>query len=618
MFGEFARWVWLSKDIKEDEYCSFKQTFESSQGKMLLKICAETNYIAYVNGKRVAFGQFPNYVKEKYYDEIDISEQVKKGENELIVDVWYEGKNTATHIKGRGGVIFCVSENGKSVTVSGEDKTLAGLHTGYMQYRQKTITIQLGLSSGMIGGNKPISYGKSVEVDLSYNFLPRPVKKLEEKEVVYGKRLDIKNREIYDLGRETAGYILLEVESEQETNLLLSYGEHIVDGGVRRLVGGRDFSFDFTCVKGKNYFEQLFVRFAGRYIEIEKNDLVKVVKVGVIPVFYPVEEKEKFLSGQDGKIYDVCVDTLKLCMHEHYEDCPWREQALYVLDSRNQMLCGYYAFKETAFQRANIVFISKGQREDGLLELTYPAVETPAIPFFSVMYPVTVYEYVEHTKDETVLKEVMGTAIAIMSKMKERITDNGLIDSLPSPYWNFYEWTDGSSGGSSSGDYDLILNCAFLYSYKRFKKLCQKTGARFEIDEEKMKDAIVKTFYDEGKGMYFLSTMGERKYSQLGNAFAKLVGLSGKNVISAIKGEGVILATLSMLGYVYDALLEEGDEDFVLQDIRSKYGYMLEQGATSFWETILGEKDFDNAGSLCHGWSAMPVYYFNKLLGDKK
>ena len=118
--------------------------------------------------------------------------------------------------------------------------------------------------------------------------------------------------------------------------------------------------------------------------------------------------------------------------------------------------------------------------------------------------------------------------------------------------------------------------------------------------------------------MYFLSTMGERKYSQLGNAFAKLVGLSGKNVISAIKGEGVILATLSMLGYVYDALLEEGDEDFVLQDIRSKYGYMLEQGATSFWETILGEKDFDNAGSLCHGWSAMPVYYFNKLLGDKK
>lgn len=27
----------------------------------------------------------------------------------------------------------------------------------------------------------------------------------------------------------------------------------------------------------------------------------------------------------------------------------------------------------------------------------------------------------------------------------------------------------------------------------------------------------------------------------------------------------------------------------------------------------IGESDFDGAGSLCHGWSAMPVYYYNIL-----
>ena len=41
---------------------------------------------------------------------------------------------------------------------------------------------------------------------------------------------------------------------------------------------------------------------------------------------------------------------------------------------------------------------------------------------------------------------------------------------------------------------------------------------------------------------------------------------------------------------------------------------MLEKGATSFWETINGDADFGNAGSLCHGWSAMPIYYLNRLL----
>ena len=45
---------------------------------------------------------------------------------------------------------------------------------------------------------------------------------------------------------------------------------------------------------------------------------------------------------------------------------------------------------------------------------------------------------------------------------------------------------------------------------------------------------------------------------------------------------------------------------------------MLYHGATSFWETIKGADDFDKAGSLCHGWSAIPVYfYYAYILGIK-
>ena len=55
-------------------------------------------------------------------------------------------------------------------------------------------------------------------------------------------------------------------------------------------------------------------------------------------------------------------------------------------------------------------------------------------------------------------------------------------------------------------------------------------------------------------------------------------------------------------------------KDYILNDIRVKYKKMLDLGATSFWETEKGDSDFSNAGSLCHGWSAMPVYYFSILL----
>jgi hypothetical protein len=43
---------------------------------------------------------------------------------------------------------------------------------------------------------------------------------------------------------------------------------------------------------------------------------------------------------------------------------------------------------------------------------------------------------------------------------------------------------------------------------------------------------------------------------------------------------------------------------------------MVKSGSTTCWETIKGDADFDTAGSLCHAWSSLPVYYHHsKILG---
>ena len=82
-----------------------------------------------------------------------------------------------------------------------------------------------------------------------------------------------------------------------------------------------------------------------------------------MPAEYPLEFESEWLSCDRlmNKIYDVSKRTLHLCMHEHYEDCPQREQALYGMDSRNQMLCGYYAFGETKMPRASIELLGMSQ-----------------------------------------------------------------------------------------------------------------------------------------------------------------------------------------------------------------------------------------------------------------
>ena len=615
-----AKWIWKERPTQTDTYVEFHEHFvcEDKCDGIFLYICAESDYTVHLNGMRAAFGQFSGYVDEKYYDCHDLSALCQKGENSLRITVRYEGVNSARRIDCGAGVIYSLTQNRCELLFS---------HAGvrccespyYRSVGDRRITVQLGLASDMITPLGALTeYGPAVEVELPYRFLPRPVRRLSLLSPISAKPIGNGGRKLYDLGREDCGYIYLKARCSASTTLRIAYGEHTEDGGVRYLIGGRSFYMDFICREGINEFEQLFVRVAGRYLEIVAGE-AEILDIGIIPVIYPLTERATHLRGTDKQIYDTCVRTLRLCMHEHYEDCPWREQALYVLDSRNQMLCGYTAFEETEFQRANLVFISKGLRSDGMLELTYPAINTPAIPFFSAMYPVAVCEYIEHTGDTSIAAEVMPTMLSILARLDSFRDGGTLIKNPPPPYWNFYEWSEGNSG-VIAGTYDrkreLILNCAFVLSVAHLRRICALSGLPCpEYDTEAMKAAINDTFFDTDTGIFY-SCEDKNGQSVLGNAFALLIGLGDARTVQAIKSDrDLVPATLSMMGFVYDALLacDAANADLILADIRQKYSRMLERGATSFWETEAGADDFGGAGSLCHGWSAIPIHYLTRL-----
>ena len=108
--------------------------------------------------------------------------------------------------------------------------------------------------------------------------------------------------------------------------------------------------------------------------------------------------------------------------------------------------------------------------------------------------------------------------------------------------------------------------------------------------------------------------------SILGNALAILIGaVQGKEAKTLgerlKKGVGFVTTSLSMKAFLYDALLKVDSKngECVLSDIDRVYGKMLEDGATTFYETEEGWPAFERAGSLCHGWSAMPIHYYHLL-----
>ena len=184
-------------------------------------------------------------------------------------------------------------------------------------------------------------------------------------------------------------------------------------------------------------------------------------------------------------------------MHEHYEDCPWREQSMYILDSRNQMLCGYIAFEEYKYARYNIILLSKALN-NGFLRITSPTDNNAYIPFFSLTFIQQVYEYVEYSKDTTILDEVGAVLDAIINKCSDSIDESGLIPSFPAPAWNFYEWSSGNGGYPYRLRYDTCFNAMLLYVLPMYKKL----GGKVEINEKALSESVKKLLLDTEKGLY--------------------------------------------------------------------------------------------------------------------
>jgi hypothetical protein len=112
----------------------------------------------------------------------------------------------------------------------------------------------------------------------------------------------------------------------------------------------------------------------------------------------------------------------------------------------------------------------------------------------------------------------------------------------------------------------------------------------------------------------------------LTQALAILTNVADKSITHHLQQKileqdnGLVTTIQSQSLYKFEAILLAGEEfaSTVLNEISATWGSMLYAGATSFWETINGDADFDYAGSLSHGWSAIPAYIFQRyLLGIK-
>ena len=280
MFDKNAKWIWINNNPQQNEYAVFEEKFNFDGNKATFTVCAEMDYVLYVNGHLAGFGQFAGYPFEKYYDELDITKFCVKGENTFTLTARYEGVRTHIHIIDKAGVIFTLKADDETLVYSHEGM-LGGYDNRYVQNTTRMVSSQMGFGCDMRVGDYVCDI-PCVEVDMTYNIKPRPVKKTVELPFAEGVLID-EQKNLYDVGRETAGYLRVKFKVNKPGKAKIAYGQHIVDGGVRYAIGGREFAFDFDLPQGEYEFEEYFIRMSGRYIQAFLDDGIEIVSVGIMP-----------------------------------------------------------------------------------------------------------------------------------------------------------------------------------------------------------------------------------------------------------------------------------------------------------------------------------------------
>lgn len=448
---------------------------------------------------------------------------------------------------------------------------------------------------------------------------------------------------ILDLGREEAGLFAMELDAAAGTVVDIGYGQHLDDLRVRSFVGGRNFANRYICRDGRQRFTHYTTRLGGRYIQLHisnSQDTFTLYYAGLIPTEYPIAIKGSFHCANTlwNQIYNVSIRTLHLCMHEHYEDTPWREQALYSMDSRNEALCGYYCFGEYDFPEASLDLLGRGLRDDGYLELCAPARIPITIPAFSLAWILELADHLLCSGRMEPVRRALPRVRAMLAAYRANWKDNLLLSPRGSQYWQFYEWADGLDGqlggrGLETDRWDAPLNAFYVLALDAAAWLFRLAGEDRLADDcagdaQKVRQAIPGRFWDDREQAFrtYAGMQSPPHFAQLTQALILCAGACPEDRAARLRqrlteDDGrLVQTTLSFSFYLFEALLQEPDQyaDYVLQKIEQDWGYMLYQGATSFWETIKGADDFAQAGSLCHGWSAIPVYFYQAyVLGIK-
>ncbi|HID07453.1 MAG TPA: hypothetical protein EYP10_09940, partial [Armatimonadetes bacterium] len=428
-------------------------------------------------------------------------------------------------------------------------------------------------------------------------------------------------RLLIDFGQEMLAYIEFEVDAPAGTIIDFNMFEGILDGRVQ-LTHGLNNSMRYICREGRQRYRS-YVKRGFRYMFVVFRNMTAPVKVRYIIArlsTYPMPKRGAFRCSDErlNQIWEVGRRTLQMCMDDTYLDCPAYEQTHWVGDARNEALVNWVVTGDPRITAHCILQTADSLKRSPLPESHVPSGWQNILTAWSLLWIRSIREHWQFTGDGKFLRKIYPALQTTCENLIQYRNKKGLLEIEA---WNMLDWAPMDTPSKGVVTHQNMLMVRALREAAEIARTLQHTedAERWERIADELKHAINEHLWSDERGAFVDCIRADGTLSpvvsQQTNTMALLCDCVDGERAERLRQfilhppEGVVTAgSPFFLFFLLEQLARDGRAEEMLTLIRDKWGFMLDKGATTFWETI------PRTRSWCHAWSAAPTYFLSTVV----
>ncbi len=458
---------------------------------------------------------------------------------------------------------------------------------------------------------------------------------------------------VLDFGQTQPGRVIFDLDGPTGTIVDFTYSERLHDDGrvhMHKGIPGFDIYAAHRLIlrEGRQTWEA-FELSGFRYLQVTIRHCERPLSIHAIQLnfsAYPVQPRGQFSCSDDllNRIWQVGANTLHHCMLDGYVDCPSREQRQW-LDAYVDSLINYAAFGDPHLVANMLRQVAQSQQSDGITMMVAPGdfavMRFTNIPDFCLYWILAIDAYLDYVGDLAIADELYPSVVKAIGWFERHLNAENLLTDVP--HWVFVDWAELDKQGQVTA-----LNAQFVAALRVAERMAYlveapRDKARFERLINDVSTAINHCLWDEKRGVYVDARQNgvrSNRISQQTNAAVMAYNIAPperwSRMFSTIMDEkrlvltrfgaaqaesiifdethNVVLAQPFYMHFLHRALCKTERHQIMLDNIRRRWGAMIETGDRTFresWQII-------ELTSLCHAWAGTPTFDLStEILGVK-